>query len=100
MKIIGEAGEDSYIVQMTSKEVANVLGFYGKYDASLQQLVRQSRNGLNIPISSVYQNYHKIKGIVEGSDYDKARTKLKDMLKALEPIEELLTKLKETYEAN
>lgn len=100
MRIIGEAGEDSYIVQMTSDEVANVLGFYSKYDVTLQQLVRQSRNGVNLPISSVYQNYHKVKGIVEGSDYDKARTKVKDILKALEPIEELVTKLKEAYEAN
>lgn len=100
MKVIGEAGEESYIVQMSSEELANVLGFYSKYDADLHQLIKQSRNGTNIPISSVYQNYFKVKGIVESSDYDKARTKLNEMLNALKPIEELVTKLKVEYEAN
>ena len=44
MEIIGNAGKETYIVQMSSEELANVLGFYSKYDAELHQLIKQSIN--------------------------------------------------------
>lgn len=100
MKILGASNDSDYIVQLTGNELANVLGFYGRYDAEFIKRIKLAKEGKDLPISSVYSNYHKIKGIVGSSNYDKARAKLGEMLEALKPIEELLIELKEKYEAS
>lgn len=100
MKILGASNDSDYIVQLTGNELANVLGFYGRYDAEFTKMVKYAKMGEDLPISLVYSNYHKIKGIVNGSNYDKARAKLGEMLEVLKPIEELLIELKEEYETS
>lgn len=100
MKVLGASNDEDYIVQLNKSELANILGFYSKYDTTLNDILRKAVNGRELSISTVYKNYHAIKDIVDSSDYSKARTKLKQMLDALEPIEELLTKLKEEYETD
>lgn len=100
MRILGASNDEDYIVQLTKGELTNILGFYSKYDKDLNDILKKAKNGIEIPVSKVYLNYHNIKGIVNSSEYSKARNKLNEMLNALEPIELLLTKLKEEYEAN
>lgn len=100
MKILGASNDEDYIVQLTKGELANILGFYSKYNADFAKMVNEALKGKSIPISLVYQNYHKIKGMVESSEYHKAKSKLQEMIDAIEPIDELISELKKEYETN
>lgn len=100
MKVLGASNDEDYIVQLTKGELANILGFYSKYDVEFAKMVSEALKGKSIPVSLVYQNYHKIKGMVKSSEYYKAKSKLQEMIDAIEPIDELIRELKEEYETN
>ena len=100
MKILGASNDEDYIVQLTKGELANILGFYSKYDVEFVRIAKEALKGKPIPISLIYGNYWKIKNIVESSEYSKAKSKLQEMIDAIEPIDELISKLKKEYETN
>lgn len=100
MKILGASNNEDYIVQLTKEELANILGFYSKYDVEFARIVKEALKGKPIPISLIYRNYWKVKSIVESSEYSKAKSKLQEMIDAIEPIDELISELKKEYETN
>ena len=100
MKILGASNDEDYIVQLTKGELANILGFYSKYDVEFVRIAKEALKGKPIPISLIYENYWKIKSIVESSEYSNAKSKLQEMIDAIEPIDKLISKLKKEYETN
>lgn len=101
MNIIGSnANNETYVLQVSRQELCNILGYYSPYDNEFKDLMKVASNGKPIQISTVYKNYHKVKCIVGSAPYNTAVTKLKNMLEAIEPINELIKEIKETYEAN
>lgn len=99
MKVIGKA-EDYYIVQVHESELAPIIGCKSNYDADFRNIVNSSLKGADIKVSKIYQNYCKVKSISSSNKYDLARTKLEEMLEALTPLEELVNKMTEEYEAD
>lgn len=51
MKILGASNDSDYIVQLTGNELANVLGFYSRYDAEFTKMVKPAKMGEDLPIS-------------------------------------------------
>lgn len=101
MNIIGcSADNDTYIVQLNRGELSNILGFRSPYDDDFKSQLRLALRGNPISVSKVYNNYCKVKSIVKSSPYDKAITKLEEMIEALKPIDKLIEELEENYEAN
>lgn len=100
MEILGTSNNENYIVQLTEVELANILGFYSRYDVDFIKMVKEAMGRKSIPISLIYQNYYRIKSIVENSEYTKAKTKLQEMINAIEPIDKLISDLKKEYENN
>lgn len=45
MKILGASNDSDYIVQLTGNELANVLGFYSRYDAEFIKSIRLAKSG-------------------------------------------------------
>lgn len=91
MKVLAKIKEvdlNRYVlVEMTENELANIMGEYSHYDIPIDKLVKE---GTDIQISQIYEQYNIYRNILKLADYDKARRKLEDMLKALTPIEGLL----------
>lgn len=100
MKVIGSNNGESYVLQVSKQELCNILGYYSPYDEEVREQMKLAEKGESVQISNIYRNYHKVKGINESPHYDMAVTKLKEMLEAIEPINELIKEIKETYEAN
>ena len=101
MKVIGsDAKNETYVLQVSRQELCNILGCYSPYDDEFKDLMKSASYGESIQVSTIYKNYHKVKCIVGSAPYDTAVTKLKDMLEAIEPINELIKEIKETYETN
>ena len=97
MKVIGSM-DDNLIVQVSKNELSNILGFHSQYDDDFRRQLTLAMSGGDITVSDIYRNYSTVKGIVESSDYYKASSKLKEMIEALKPIENMISKVKETYE--
>lgn len=90
MKIIGQANE-GYIVNVSSVELANILGLYSSYDSEFREAVNRAiKYETDIPISDIYKHYYNLKSVVASPEYDTARAKLTKMLEALTPIDNLL----------
>lgn len=100
MKILGASNNEDYIVQLTRKELTNILGFYDEYNPVFAKMVNEALKGKSIRVSLVYQNYYKIKNIIEGPEYCQAKSKLQEMIDAIEPINKLIEELKKEYETN
>jgi hypothetical protein len=102
MIIMGEA-KDSFIVELSKDELARVLGYNGWHapgfiGATKRAIIDRS----NVDVSRVYSKYTSIAKVLSDQqhDYDKARTKLQEMLDALTPIEPLFNNLNEIYETD
>ena len=87
MKVIAEIPKgDKVLVEMTTTEMANILGAYSGH--SLQVTV-----GKEYKASYIYNKHSSIVNVQNEADYNTARAKLRAMLNALTPIEDLLNKL-------
>ncbi len=97
MKIISKIPDDSFLLKVTSQELANILGFHSKYDIKDEFLKPAMSLEKDIEICDIYKDYHRITGILNSSEGETARGKLNNMLKALTPIENKMQSLiKET----
>ena len=87
MKVIAELSEKKCLVEMDKNELANLLNFYSTNSSGFD-----FRSLLNkeIKVSSIYHKYKTIRDVQSLKDWDKARTKLEQMLDALTPIESLI----------
>ena len=70
------------------------MGKYSKYDIIFADL----KEDAEVNISSIYNQHYALTNLLNTPDYDLARTKLKNMLEVLTPVDNLLEKLKGTYE--
>lgn len=97
MKVIAETTFDglnrNYLVSVTESELANIMGYVGSYAMPIK-IPNLIKDGTDVPISDIYKHYSKFRDQLDQREYDKARTKLKEMLNALTPIEDLINKTK------
>ena len=91
MKIIAELANDKCLVEISNNELANLLNFYSQNSSgfNLKSLINKEIN-----ISSIYEKYRSIHDLQTSPEYNKARAKLKKMLNALKPIEDLINDIK------
>ena len=99
MKIISKVPTNKVMVVMTTEELANVMGNHSEYsDNQAQAIDKAIREELDLPISNIYMKHYLITALVNQSEYDTARRKLKDMLHAITPIEDMIEKLSKAIE--
>ena len=83
------------LISIKEDELANILGSYGKYDIKREFINQAIKTEMEIDVCDIFQKHKLINSIQNSAEYDTARSKLKDMLDALTPIEnkiELLSK--------
>ena len=103
MEIISRVPEEKVLVMLSEDELANILGHYSKYSKvsdseSFHEFLNKGiKNRLQIEVSDIYKKAEAVQRIMSSSSYDKARTKLENMLKALTPIEDKLKVVYETF---
>lgn len=90
MKIIGTVGKEEFLVQVSKTEIANLCGQYSISSNGFD--MNNLTIGSTINISEIYRKHILINSYLTRSDYDTARKHLKEMLDALTPIENLITK--------
>lgn len=91
MKVIAEIPGDKVLVELSKDEFANVCGHYSKYSKGFDI---KDTVGEDIEISDIYHKHRQIHRIQNSHEYEKARSKLQDMLNALIPIEDKIQKIK------
>lgn len=101
MKIIGIAN-DNVIIEADKNEIANLVGAYSKHQLDKEKdgydYDTLFRVGVKFNISKIYNKMRNLQYIKINSEYDSARSKLKEMLDSLTPIEDLVTLLKNELE--
>lgn len=101
MKVIGEGtGAESFIVHVSRDELANMMGFYSSYSPEFIEQRNLALAGNVVDISKIYRNYYKVKALIERAPYDKAITKLEEMIEAIKPIDELIKEVSKKYETD
>lgn len=93
MKVIAEIKDDRVLVEVSKEELANILGVYGKHNLSDINESWASIMNKEVAVSDIYINNNRINDAQHTPEYATARTKLKELLEALTPIEELIIKL-------
>ena len=81
MKIIGSAGRETYLAEVTQGEAARIIGKRYQDMYSLPA-------GTVLEVNQAYDRLQKLQ--LMRSDLDTARKKLRGLLKAIEPLEELI----------
>lgn len=91
MKILAEKHE-GYILDVTKDELANILGYHSAYSDEFRRAAINDAIKHNTPvkISDIYKDYERTRYYKENERLKEAATKLKQMIKALEPIEEVI----------
>lgn len=90
MKIIAKSGNGQLLIEMNEKECGIILG---EFQISSENITKSINASIDYPVSRIYNKYKNIQSLVLESEYNKARTKLQQMLNALTPIESLLNEL-------
>ena len=95
MKIISQMPNERVLISIKDDELANILGSYSKYDIKKDFIDQAIKTEVEIEICDIYQKHRLINSIQNSAEYETARRKLEEMLRALTPIEnkiELLSK--------
>lgn len=87
MKVIGETKE-GYIVEVSSKEMANLHGFYSSYSTDAPKV----KVGAEISIEEVYHKYTSLEHLIKSNDFSKMIEDLNKAIKLITPYEDLLSK--------
>lgn len=101
MKVIGtNSKDDTCLVKVGMRELANIMGFYSEHSAEFKKQFNSALSGNSINVSKVYVNYYRVKNIIVGTPYSTALVKLNEMIDAIKPINDLIKEVKDTYEAD
>ncbi len=87
MQVLSEIPSDSYLVKLNGTELANILGFYSIHTDNARETIKSLiSKETKTSISTIYQNALLFNSIKTAGAYDKAVSKLENMIKALKPI--------------
>lgn len=93
MKIVSEIAKDNYLLKVSKKELANILGNSSPGDLNYRFLEDAIATEKNLEVSKIYQHYDLLKSKLKENDYSKAKRKLEEMIEALTPIDSLLNEV-------
>jgi len=98
MKIISKIAGSHFLIRVSKKELAHLMGHYGETEVKSGFIDQAVTSETEIAISDIYMKHHLLHNIQSEVPCQKARQKLQDMLDALTEVEDQVEKLSRALE--
>ena len=92
MIIIAKKNNNKFIVELTEKEMYNVLGYSSEFTPnapSINKLDSLADRGSSIQISEIYEHFHKLNNIQSSKKFKEVVSKLEVLADAMRPLTKL-----------